>query len=48
MLDRIDPGADGIFHSRRSMGMGGDLTPGSLRFVHGRLEFLRSHLRLIR
>ena len=48
MLDRMDSGADGILHSRRSMGMGGDFSSGLLRFFHGGLEFLHGHLRLVR
>ena len=48
MLDRMDSGTDGIFHPRRSMGMCGDFPSSSLRFIHGGLEFLHGHLRLVR
>ena len=48
MLDRMDSGADGIFHPRRSMGMGGDFPPASLRFFHGGLKLLHGHLCLLR
>jgi hypothetical protein len=30
------------------MAAGGDFSPGFLRFVHGGLEFLHGHLRLVR
>jgi hypothetical protein len=48
MLDRMDSGADGILHPRRSMGMGGDFPPSLLRFFHGGPEFFHGHLRLVR
>ena len=47
MLDRMDPGADGIDHPRRSMGMGSDFPTSSLRFLHGSPQLLYGHLGLV-
>ena len=48
MLDRMDAGTNGIFHSRGTMRMGRDLSPGACRFVDGGAEFFERHLRLFR
>src|SRR4029077_18261835 len=48
MFDRMNSGSDGILHPRRSMGMGGDFPPSSLRLFHGGPELLHGHLRLVR
>ena len=48
MLDRMDAGTNRIFHSRGTMRVGGDFSPGSRRFVNGGAEFFERHLCLIR